>query len=283
VAAAGLGAPAITVVGEVVRQRDRLRWFDHPRLRPLCGRRILVTRAREQASSLTHLLREAGAEVLETPLARFVAPADPAPLDRALAALAGFSWCAFTSANAVEFAWRRLEAQGRDARAFAGCKVAAVGPATAAALEQRGLRPDLVPAQADARALAAALLAAGCPSALLPQAANARPELQQALAAGGCAVTCAVAYQAETLPPPPPPDGHLDGIALASAATVDRLVAAWGAPELRARCAAGTRLWAIGPTSAAALAAHGLPLAATADDASIAGLVAAAVRDLAPG
>jgi uroporphyrinogen III methyltransferase/synthase len=280
VAQAGLGAPAITVIGAVVRERERLRWFDDPRLRPLCGRRILVTRAREQASSLVHLLREAGAEVIEAPLARYVEPADPAALDRALGALAGFAWCAFTSANAVEFTARRLAALGLDARAFAGCRLAAVGPATAAALARLGLRADLVPAQADAAGLAAALLAAGCASALLPQADNARPELRALLAAAGCAVTAVTAYRAETLPPPPPPEGALDGIALASAATVDRLVAAWGVEELRARCAAGCRLWAIGPTTAAAVAAHGLALAAVAEEATTAGRAAAVVADL---
>jgi uroporphyrinogen-III synthase len=119
-------------------------------------------------------------------------------------------------------------------------------------------------------------------SVAVPQAGNARPQLADLLRAAGWRVTTACAYVAEPLAPPAVPEERFDGITLASGATVDRLVAAWGRDTLHAMTAAGCRLWAIGPVTAAAITAHGLPVAAVAEEASVAALVAAACRDLAP-
>jgi uroporphyrinogen III methyltransferase/synthase len=281
VVAAGLGAPAITVIGEVVTARSHLRWFDDPSLRPLCGRRILVTRAREQASPLAAALRAAGAAVTEAPLARYALPTDLAPLDALIDLTPTQDWLVFTSGNGVRLWWERLRARGRDARAVGAVRLAVVGPATARQMAEYGLHADLV-GSSDGAALARDLLAVGGGSAVIPQAGNARPQLAEALRTAGWRVTTALCYVAEDLVPPPPPEEPFAGITLASAATVDRLVSAWGRERMLAMTVAGTRLWAIGPVTAAQIRTHGLPVAAMANEASVSALVAAACADLAP-
>jgi uroporphyrinogen III methyltransferase / synthase len=151
--AAGISAPSITIVGDVARLRGEIAWFDR---RPLHGRRIIVTRARAQASELAARLTELGAEVIEAP-AIVVAPADPAPLRAALGRLDAYQWVLFTSQNAVEIAWAVLRDLGGDARWFSGARVGAVGQATARALLDRGIAADVVPPRATAEGLGEAL------------------------------------------------------------------------------------------------------------------------------
>ena len=278
-AEAALGAPAITVVGDVVRWREKIRWFD---LRPLSGKRIAVTRSREQASELADLLGHQGAEVVELAVARQEPPADWTGFDAA-AATPPSGWIAFTSANAVRFTWRRLRDLGRDARWFAGAKVAAVGPATAAALADCGITADLVPERYDAEALATALRGSGAaPRVLLPQADNARPTLAERLTAAGCAVTAVTTYRNVPEPVTLDPTLPLDAVTFASSATAERFVAGVGHVAVAALVQGGCRFYAIGPTTAATMQTLGLPLAAMADDATVAGLVAAVTRDLGP-
>jgi uroporphyrinogen III methyltransferase/synthase len=151
--AANIRPPAVTVVGEVVRWRERLRWFDNG---PLFGKRVLVTRAREQASALSDKLRALGAEPVEFPTIQITPPDDGyQALDAALAGLADYDWVVFSSANAVQHVFERLGHAGRDARAFGKAKIAAVGPATDSALRTHGLRADFVPAEFVAEAVVA--------------------------------------------------------------------------------------------------------------------------------
>lgn len=147
---AGLGAPVITIIGAVVSLRATIAWFEQ---RPLFGRRVLVTRARPAVvltdgrgdrATLSDDLAAAGAEVMELPATR-IETVDPAPLGQVLHGLARYQWVIFTSQNAVEIFWTALRESGRDARALASCRIAAVGPATGDALEAHGLAPDLVP------------------------------------------------------------------------------------------------------------------------------------------
>jgi uroporphyrinogen III methyltransferase / synthase len=155
---AGIKAPAITLVGKVVGLRPTLNWFEE---RPLFGQRILVTRTRQQASELSEQLAELGARVLEAPTIEIVAPgAEELPeIDRHLAQLPAYDWVVFTSANGVRAAWERLREAGFDARHFAASNVAAIGPATAEALEEIGIYPDLIPEKFVAEELAEALKA----------------------------------------------------------------------------------------------------------------------------
>lgn len=151
--AAGIAAPSITIVGSVARLRGEIAWFDR---RPLSGRRIIVTRARTQASDLATRLTELGADVIEAP-AIVIVPADPAPLRDALRHLGEYQWVLFTSQNAVEIAWAALRGAGGDARRFAGVRVGAVGQATARALLDRGIAADVIPPRATAEGLGDAL------------------------------------------------------------------------------------------------------------------------------
>lgn len=154
VAAADLTAPAVVVIGDIVRRREPLAWFE--RL-PLFGRRIVVTRPRDEAEHCAPGLEALGAEVLIAPTVEILPVADHAPLDSALARLAEFDWLVFTSGNGVRFFFERLRFLGRDLRALGSLKLAAIGPATAAALRQYHLNADLVPDEYRSESLAAAL------------------------------------------------------------------------------------------------------------------------------
>ena len=116
-----------------------------PSKTPLEGRTVVITRAKEQAEKFANGLSELGAEIIEFPVIKFVPPESLVELDRAVFELDSYNWVIFTSANGVEFFWKRVEAAGKDAGAFNGVKICAVGPATAGALEARGLTPNLVP------------------------------------------------------------------------------------------------------------------------------------------
>ncbi len=143
VRAANFRAPAVTVVGEVVRLRETLRWFD---LGPLSGKRIVVTRAREQASEFAEKLEARGAEAIVFPVIKLVPPSDNyAALDDAVIKIGTYDWLCFASAPGVHAFCARLAQAGKDARSFATAKIAAVGPATAEALKAHGLCADFQP------------------------------------------------------------------------------------------------------------------------------------------
>ena len=139
---AGLSAPVVAVFGEVVELRRRLQWFES---RPLFGKRVLVTRTRHQASALSELLSERGALPIEVPTVEIRPPTDFESVDRALRRIHSYDWVVFTSANAVRAVFERLYSLGLDARALGSARVAAVGPATASCLKERGIVVDFVP------------------------------------------------------------------------------------------------------------------------------------------
>ncbi len=170
------------------------------RSRPLTGRRIVITRAREQAGRFRQLLEEAGGEVLEVPTIRIEPPESWEPLDRAIRRLEEFDWVVFTSVNGVERFLRRLTESGLDLGVLNGRRVAAIGPATASALEQWGVTADLVPVEYRAEGLVERLRAEIRPGdrVLLPRAAVARNLLVKELERLGAAVTEVPAYR--TLP-----------------------------------------------------------------------------------
>jgi uroporphyrinogen III methyltransferase/synthase len=270
---ASIEAPAIAVVGDVVAMRDEIEWLSR---RPLAGKRVVVTRARAQASTLAAQLRALGAEVVEVPAIR-IAPLDPAPLHRTLDALASYQWVVLTSQNAVDIVWRALRERGRDARAFAGIRVAAIGPATAEALLARGIAPDLVPARYVGEALADALRASGNLAAtrvLLARAEGARDVVPDALRASGAHVDIlnvyrtiadasdAAALQSRLLA------GEIDLVTVTSGSTVRSFVDAVGDAAARA-----APLASIGPVTTAAARELGLTIAVEASDASVASLV----------
>ncbi|MGZ5494964.1 MAG: uroporphyrinogen-III C-methyltransferase [Thermoanaerobaculia bacterium] len=137
---ADLPAPALIVVGDVVKLRETINWFES---KPLFGKRVVVTRAREQASQLVQLLIESGANVLQVPTIRTAPPQSYDSLDRVVDGR--YDLVVFTSVNGVKSFFERLLARNKDARSLAGSRIAAVGDTTAAELRQRGIVPDLVP------------------------------------------------------------------------------------------------------------------------------------------
>lgn len=138
-----LTAPVITVIGWSVVLRDELNWFER---RPLFGKRIVVTRATQQAPALSEKLADLGADVIEMPATQ-IARLDLAPLRAEIGRLAQYDWLIFTSQNAISIFWEQLLGEGKDARALAGLKIAAVGPATAGALLEHGITVDVIPSR----------------------------------------------------------------------------------------------------------------------------------------
>ena len=278
--AAGLSAPVAAIIGGVVRLRRELAWFD---TRPLFGQRVLVTRSRTQASRLCALLADAGAEPVELPAIAIAPPDDFAPLDAALRRLSSYGWVFFASANAVESVFGRLDAQGLDARAFGNAQVGAIGPATAAALTARGLRPDFTPTRAVSSAALAELAAREWQgiSALLPAADIGRDELAEGLSQMGANVEKVTAYR--TIPAPDAAEraaqafaGGIDIITFTSSSTVHNLLSLLDAGPGRAAMSA-SRIACIGPVTAAAARDAGLRVDIEAAEHTVDGLVQALI------
>jgi uroporphyrinogen III methyltransferase / synthase len=186
--------PAMLVIGAVVGLRDHLRWFDD---RPLFGRRIVVTRSRQQAGELVSMLEERGADVIEAPTIRIAAPEDLAALDRLCADASTYDWIVFTSVNAVDYFMQRVLANG-DVRDLKGVGLCAIGPSTAQRVARYGLRVELTPDEARSEAVIEALRATGDLKGrrfLLPRADIAREVLADQLRDAGAEVTEVTAYR----------------------------------------------------------------------------------------
>ncbi|MFP4532360.1 MAG: uroporphyrinogen-III synthase, partial [Desulfobacterales bacterium] len=193
VEAAGLKPPCIIVVGDVVTLRDKMQWFE---TRPLFGRRIVVTRARKQASDMIERLSALGAECLEYPAIKIVPPKDFKPLDRAIKHLSDYDWLVFTSVNGVEMFFDRLFANQKDARALGHIRTASIGPATADRLLSYGISSDIIPESYHAESVVEAFKNIPVKEArvLLPRAAEARPVLPEELARMGAKVDEIITY-----------------------------------------------------------------------------------------
>jgi len=248
-----------------------LAWFE---ARPLFGRRIVVTRAREQASELVERLHDLGAETVELPVIEIGEPADGgAALAAAVRRVADFAWVAFTSTNAVERFFAALGDAGGDARRLGSVRVAAIGPGTAAALGRHGVRPDLVPDQYVAESVVEAF-PDGPGRVLLPRAAVARDALPDGLATKGWAVEVVEAYRTVVGRPSPEALGAAataDAVTFTSSSTVTNYlaVAAGQAPPPVVAC--------IGPITADTARGAGLEVSVVAREHTIAGLVDALV------
>ncbi len=266
---AGLKPPAITLVGQVAALRGELAWFEKL---PLFGKTILVTRARKQASKLSEGLRALGARIIEVPTIDFRPPEDPEPLNTAVELLEDFHWVIFTSPNGVQAFFTALEGAERDARALAGCKLAAIGPATAAALAARGLRADVTARTFQAEGLIEALQRHGLTGqrVLIPRAAEAREVLPETIAQWGNLVQVVPAYR--TVQPADSPEllaralnQGLDAITFTASSTVNNLMAMLdrdGRDELARLSREGQlTVAAIGPITADTARGHGLEVA----------------------
>jgi uroporphyrinogen III methyltransferase / synthase len=269
----GLRPPATIVIGEVVALRERFNWFE--RL-PLFGQRIVVTRAAGQAAELAAPLEELGAEAVLLPTIEIRPPADPAPLDRAIAELATYDWLIFTSVNGVRGFMESLDRSASDLRSLRA-RICTIGPATRAAVEALHLNVDRMPAEYVAESLVEAFAADDLTGKriLLPRAAVARDVVPVELANRGATVDVVEAYRTvvphdvaqrvrEVLSHRP------NWIAFTSSSTVKNLLAAVDREALR-----GIRIASIGPVTSATLRQHGLKVDVEASPHTIPGLVEA--------
>jgi uroporphyrinogen III methyltransferase/synthase len=279
-AEAGLSAPAVVVVGPVVAVADTIGGTEAA---PLGGLRVVVTRARAQASGLAESLRGLGAEVVEVPTIRIVPVEASAEIDAAYARLADYRLAVLTSANGVDCLFARLAERGADARALSSeALVVAIGPATAERLAARGVRADVVPERFLAEGVLEALDGRDLTGrrALVARAREARPELVEGLRARGAQVDEVALYDtvAET-PDPRDVEAALaaDYITFTSSSTVRRFLDLLS-PEQRAR-ARRLRVVSIGPVTSAAAREEGLEVHAEAAEHTVPGLLAALLAD----
>lgn len=273
-AAAGLPTPLITVIGQVAALAGEIGWYAPG---PLAGTTVVVTRARAQASQLRTMLEALGASVIEAPVLRVQFRDEDLVTDERVASR--WDWIAFTSQNGVDAFFAALRRAGRDARALGTTRVAAVGDATAAALERHGIVADFTPSRATGECLARELPRVSGARVLLPQGSLTEDRLANGLRARGAHIEAVVVYQTH----PMPLDDQLrervaraDAITFASASSARFLADALG--ELRPRPA--TRLVAIGEQSAAAVQAAFGRVDARASEASLPGLVTAVLEAL---
>ncbi|MBW1954400.1 MAG: uroporphyrinogen-III C-methyltransferase [Deltaproteobacteria bacterium] len=196
-AEAALKPPVVMVVGAVVGLREKLAWFEK---KPLFGKRIVVTRAREQASDLVQALSDLGARCLEYPTIRIAPLEDDAPLDAAIDGLSRYDWLVFTSVNGVRAFFDRLFHKGKDVRALGHVQTAVIGPATQKKLFEYGLKSDIVPESFRAESVAAAFSQEALRGryVLLPRAMEARSVLPDALRQMGANVEDIPVYRTET-------------------------------------------------------------------------------------
>jgi len=273
--------PAVLVVGEVVNLRERLSWFE---AKPLFGRRIVVTRAREQASELSRRLEAAGAEVIELPTIRIEPPEDTAPLDAAVRGASDFDWIVFLSANGVKYFLERCDELQVDIRELKGPRLCAMGPGTAAELEKCRLRVSCRPATYVAEELVEALAAAADlegARVLIPRSNIGRNVVPEELRKRGAQVTEVTAYL--NTPEPVSPEKleelkarPVDVVTFTSSSTVRNFVRAVGRQALDD--VFGRAVFAgIGPITNKTAAELGLKVTIEAAESTIDGLVQAIV------
>ncbi len=280
--AAAIKAPALIVVGKVVTLRDTLQWFEK---RPLLGKRIVVTRARAQASDLVETLSDLGAECVECPTIEVVEPDSWQPLDDAIAGIKKYQWLIFTSVNGVQFFFSRLFGQGLDARALGHLRTAAIGPSTAKRLMDYGISTDILPKTYQAESVVDAFVGVAVQGqrVLLPRAKEARVVLPEELRRMGAEVDEIVAYQ--TLQAT---DGKsdlidalqnrkIDMVTFTSSSTVRNFKALLPDREVQ-NLMSGVTVACIGPITADTAKSLGFKTDIVADEFTIDGLTAAIAR-----
>jgi len=266
-------APAVCVIGDVVKLREKLSWFEK---RPLFGNRIIVTRTRKQAGALSSQLQELGADVLELPTIRIEPPKDPKELAEAVVYAHTYDWIVFTSPNGVDAFFEKFYSVYSDAREIGGVRIAAIGPATAARVAAYRFKVDLQPKEYVAEAIIKAFKEDGCIEnlkMLLARADIARDMLPKELEKLGAIVDEAVVYQ--TVPETEDPTGAIarfqesgaDILTFTSSSTVDNFMA------LKLPLPAHIKIASIGPVTSKTIREHGLEVAVEAKQHDIPGLI----------
>jgi uroporphyrinogen III methyltransferase/synthase len=273
-----VGAPALIVIGPVVQRRDSLAWLER---RPLYGRRVVVTRARAQASGLAKRLRGLGAEVVELPAIRIEPLLDSEEVKRAATSIGDYTLICLTSPNGVRLLFEALRVASLDARALSGATVAAIGPGTARALAKCGIAADIVPERFVAESLVEALgeVEVSGKRVLIARAAEARDVIPEHLSGRGAEVDVVALY--ETVREEPRPDTveaaqSADYVTFTSSSTVRNLTEALGD-----RFPSAASIVSIGPVTSEAARDADLEVNVEAKRHDIDGLITALLADAA--
>lgn len=281
--ARGFKAPSIIVVGGVCSLHDKLGWFEK---KPLLGKGVVVTRAREQASGLVKIMRDLGACVYEFPTIAIEPMDNDAEVEEHLLQLGRWDWLVFTSVNGVKHFWKRLEEIGLDSRMLGGIEVAAIGPATADALRERGIIPDFVPEKYVAEHVVEGLLKLGIQgkNVLIPRAKVAREVLPEELTKAGCNVKVLPVYETKLAEESGEAIeeamalGKINYVTFTSSSTVEnffdlvRKETVKGCPEVK--------IASIGPITSNTLSGFGFEADVQPEDYTIPGLVGAILEDI---
>jgi uroporphyrinogen III methyltransferase / synthase len=261
--AARMEPPTVIVVGEVVRLRPQLNWFEQ---RPLFGKRVLMTRAKEQATELAVRLIEYGAEPVEAPTIAIVPPVDWAPVDRAITEIGRYDWIIFTSVNGVDRFMTRLSIHGKDSRCLAGRRLCCIGPRTALELERFGVKADVIPAEYQAEGVLATLQQSDLKKSriLIPRAEVAREVLPDELRAQGAHVDVVPVYR--TLVPTQGAEGwrqdlaehRLHIVTFTSSSTVRNFITMLGGMESVRPLVQSVTIACIGPITTKTAEEYGL-------------------------
>ncbi|HEX2055856.1 MAG TPA: uroporphyrinogen-III synthase, partial [Nitrospiraceae bacterium] len=279
--------PTVIVIGEVVRLRDQLNWFEQ---RPLFGRRILVTRAKGQAAEFADLVAAFGGEPICCPMIRIVPPETWDPVDEAIRRMRQYQWLIFTSLNGVGPFMERLRFQGCDARLLAGIRLCCIGPRTARELAWYGLQADLIPTEYQAEGIIEALTGQELhrKRILIARAQVAREILPDQLRAAGATVDVVLVYR--SVRPDVEVDrllelftgGGIDMITFTSSSTVTNFVELLGGSESARKAVGATPVACIGPITAATAQEHGLEAHVLPAENTVPALAEAIVRHFAP-
>jgi uroporphyrinogen III methyltransferase / synthase len=273
----GIGAPALIVVGNVVERRETLDWLER---QPLHGKRVVVTRARPQASGLATTLRGLGAEVVELPAIRIEPRIESEEVREAVQRIGEYGLICLTSPNGVGLLFKAMDKVGLDTRSLGGVTVAAIGPGTARALAERGIAADILPERFIAESLVESLktIEVEGKRVLVARAAEARDVLPDALRERGAEVDVVSLY--ETVREEPAPEAieaaqTADYVTFTSSSTVRNLTEALGD-----RFPSNARIVSIGPITSEAVRASGLEVAVEAERHDVDGLVEALLDDV---
>ncbi|WP_243544404.1 uroporphyrinogen-III C-methyltransferase [Pseudodesulfovibrio tunisiensis] len=273
----GFKAPSIIIVGGVCSLHDKLNWFEK---KPLLGKGVVVTRAREQASGLVATLRGHGACVHEFPTISVEHLDDYNEVETAILQLARYQWLVFTSVNGVKFFWEQLAEIGLDSRILGGLQVAAIGPATADALRDRGINPDFIPEKYVAEHVVEGLLKLGIQgqSVLIPRALKAREVLPDALREAGCDVHVLPVYETRLAKSDVDEvreamnKGEIGYVTFTSSSTVHNFFKLLPAEELKQH--PEVKIASIGPITTKTVHEYGFTVDVEPEDYTIPGLVA---------
>jgi len=286
--AAQLEPPTVIVVGEVVRLRSRLNWFE---TKPLFGKRIVLTRAQEQAREFSRLLAAEGAETIEVPTIQIVSPASWQEIDNAINRVGTYHWLIFTSVNGIRPFMDRLHVAGKDGRALANLRLCAIGPRTASELEAYGLTPDVIPAEFQAEGVIAALAHIGVRGSriLIPRAEVAREVLPEQLRELGATVDVVPVYR--TIAPACDieslrqqfHDGRVSAVTFTSSSTVRNFIEMFGGQDVVKSFIHQVVIACIGPITARTAEEYGLTVTVMPTENTVPALADAIVRHFREG